>query len=85
MYWTIAPVALATPLSKPIFYDMQHSNNAARIRLWMQLKRPGGMEDAIATKMIQYPDLQSAEVDPRAAASNPPPLAPLPSPMAAAA
>ena len=23
---------------KPVFYDMKHSNNAAKIRLWMKLK-----------------------------------------------
>ena len=59
MYWTIAPVALATPLSKPIFYDMQHSNNAARIRLWRSLK--SGMDDAIERRVVAYPDLKSPE------------------------
>ena len=59
MYWTIAPVALATPLSKPIFYDMQHSNNAARIRLWRSLKT--GMDDAIERRVVAYPDLKSPE------------------------
>ena len=48
-------------LAKPIFYDMVHSNNAARVRLWMQLKRPGGMTDFIETRTLAYPDLQSAE------------------------
>ncbi len=46
--------------SKPIFFDMVHSNNAARVRLWMQLKKPGGMEDLIETRMVTYPDLQTA-------------------------
>ena len=59
MYWTIAPVALATPLSKPVFYDMQHSNNAARIRLWRSLKT--GMDDAIERRVVAYPDLKSPE------------------------
>jgi len=40
---------------------MVHSNNAARIRLWMALKRPEGMEDVIETRMITYPDLQTPE------------------------
>ena len=59
MYWTISPVVLATPLSKPIFYDMQHSNNAARIRLWRSLKV--GMDDAIERRVVAYPDLKSPE------------------------
>eukprot|EP00941_MAST-03F_sp_MAST-3F-sp1_P004549 g4549.t1 len=45
----------------PIFYDMLHSNNAARIRLWMQLKRDGGMDEEIETRMITYPDLSKRE------------------------
>jgi len=52
---------LASSLSKPIFYDMLHSNNAARVRLWMDLKKPGGMSDVIETRMVQYPDLQTPE------------------------
>ncbi len=52
-------MALATPLSKPIFYDMQHSNNAARIRLWRSLKV--GMDDAIERRVVAYPDLKSPE------------------------
>jgi|EP01046_Picozoa_sp_COSAG06_P038373 glutathione S-transferase len=39
--------------------EQVHSNNAARVRLWMALKRPGGMSDLIDTMMVQYPDLQS--------------------------
>jgi hypothetical protein len=46
---------------KPVFYDMLHSNNAARVRLWMKLKRPTGMADAIDTCIVTYPELQSAE------------------------
>jgi len=38
---------------------MVHSNNAARIRLWMQLKKPGGMEDVIESRVVQYPDLKT--------------------------
>lgn len=40
---------------------MLHSNNAARIRLWMALKKPGGMGDMIETRVLTYPDLQTAE------------------------
>jgi len=47
--------------SRPIFFDMVHSNNAARVRLWMQLKKPGGMEEAIETRTVAYPDLKTAE------------------------
>ena len=50
---------LQSTLAKPIFFDMLHSNNAARVRLWLQLK---GMTDTIETRMVTYPDLQSAEV-----------------------
>ena len=49
---------LQSTLAKPIFFDMLHSNNAARVRLWLQLK---GMTDTIETRMVTYPDLQSAE------------------------
>eukprot|EP00933_Yihiella_yeosuensis_P043799 TRINITY_DN38773_c0_g1_i1.p1 TRINITY_DN38773_c0_g1~~TRINITY_DN38773_c0_g1_i1.p1 ORF type:complete len:297 (-),score=58.88 TRINITY_DN38773_c0_g1_i1:129-1019(-) len=45
--------------SKPIFFDMVHSNNAARIRLWLRLKE--GVGDAIERRVVTYPDLQSAE------------------------
>ena len=41
------------------FYDMQHSNNAARIRLWRSLKT--GMDDAIERRVVAYPDLKSPE------------------------
>ena len=34
---------------KCVFFDMVHSNSAARIRLWLQLK---GLEDAVETKLI---------------------------------
>lgn len=48
----------ATIHEKPIFYDMVHSNNAARIRIWIKLK---GLTPHIETKMITYADLQSEE------------------------
>ena len=37
-----------------------HSNNAARIRLWLSLKGAAA-QDVVKTKMVKYPDLQSAE------------------------
>jgi len=40
------------------FFDMVHSNNAARIRLWLRLKNVG---NSITTKMVTYPDLQTPE------------------------
>ena len=38
---------------------MKHSNNAARIRLWRELKP--GMDDAIERRVVAYPDLKSPE------------------------
>mmetsp|Transcript_13853 Transcript_13853/g.25441 ORF Transcript_13853/g.25441 Transcript_13853/m.25441 type:complete len:276 (+) Transcript_13853:35-862(+) len=43
---------------RPLFIDMVHSNNAARIRLWIRLK---GLTDKIDTKLITYADLQSPD------------------------
>eukprot|EP00420_Gonyaulax_spinifera_P034744 CAMPEP_0197880678 /NCGR_PEP_ID=MMETSP1439-20131203/8398_1 /TAXON_ID=66791 /ORGANISM="Gonyaulax spinifera, Strain CCMP409" /LENGTH=344 /DNA_ID=CAMNT_0043500241 /DNA_START=33 /DNA_END=1067 /DNA_ORIENTATION=+ len=43
---------------KPIFFDMVHSNNAARIRIWMRLK---GLQDVIERRVVTYADLQSPE------------------------
>lgn len=48
-----------------IFYDMVHSNNAARVRLWLQLKKVP--EEAVKVRMITYADLQ----DPNYADVNP--------------
>lgn len=45
-------------LSKPIFFDMIHSNNARRVRLWVELK---GLHFLFDTRIITYPDLQSEE------------------------
>jgi len=44
---------------KPTFFDMKHSNNAARIRLWLMLK--DGMQDKIETRTLTYPELKSEE------------------------
>ena len=38
---------------KPVFFDMVHSNNAARVRLWMRLKDGGRMNELIDTKMVR--------------------------------
>eukprot|EP00931_Biecheleriopsis_adriatica_P090863 TRINITY_DN64782_c0_g1_i1.p1 TRINITY_DN64782_c0_g1~~TRINITY_DN64782_c0_g1_i1.p1 ORF type:complete len:280 (-),score=57.47 TRINITY_DN64782_c0_g1_i1:107-946(-) len=46
---------------KDIFFDMIHSNNAARIRLWAMLKE--GIDDIIESKMLTYPELKSPEFE----------------------
>lgn len=43
-----------------MFFDMIHSNNAARIRIWLRLK---GLNDVIETKMIVYADLQADDYE----------------------
>jgi glutathione S-transferase len=52
--------ALGTPSQqqekKEIFFDMIHSNNAARVRIWLMLKE--GMESLVETRMLDYPDLK---------------------------
>lgn len=50
---------VAPPAALPIFFDMKHSNNAARIRLWMRLKE--NMKDQIERRVIAYTDLQTDE------------------------
>lgn len=40
------------------FFDMKHSNNAARIRLWLQLK---GLHHLVESNTITYADLQSEQ------------------------
>jgi len=52
---------ITRPLStaeKPIFFDMKHSNNAARIRIWRELK---GVQDKIERRVIGYADLKTIE------------------------
>lgn len=44
---------------KCIFYDTKHSNNSARIRLWLRLH--GGLKDHIKTVMIGHDDLDQGE------------------------
>jgi len=41
--------------ARPVFFDMVHSNNAARVRLWLKLK---GLEGEVDTVMTTYPDLK---------------------------
>ena len=38
-----------------IFYDVKHSNNSARIRLWLRLG--GGLEEHVKTIMLGHDDL----------------------------
>jgi glutathione S-transferase len=52
--------------AKPIFFDMKHSNNAARVRLWLALKADS-MSNIVDSQVVQYPDLQT----PAFAAVNP--------------
>ena len=49
---------MSTALERPVFFDMVHSNNAARVRLWLRLK---GMTSEIESRVITYPDLQTPE------------------------
>ena len=49
----------AAESNKPVFYDMKHSNNAARIRLWRQMKE--GMPSQIERHVVTYPELKTAE------------------------
>ena len=47
-----------TPPKKCVFYDMKHSNNAARIRLWMRIK---DMHHVVETILLTHKDLESDE------------------------
>lgn len=49
---------IETPPKKCTFYDMTHSNNAARIRLWMRIK---DMHHVVDTKLLTHADLESDE------------------------
>lgn len=42
-----------------VFYDLKHSNNAARIRLWLRFK--GIPEDVVERKLVSMADLRSPE------------------------
>merc|ERR1711920_558488 len=50
--------ALPKSKPKPILFDMVHSNNAARIRLWHRLKE---IDHLIEHRFIGYADLKSAD------------------------
>ena len=41
---------------KCTFYDVKHSNNSARVRLWLKLH--GSLSDQIATVMLTHEDLE---------------------------
>jgi hypothetical protein len=45
---------------KPVFYDMTHSNNAARVRLWLRLVDPS-LSKQVDSTFITYDDLRSEE------------------------
>ncbi|KAL1520033.1 hypothetical protein AB1Y20_023511 [Prymnesium parvum] len=45
----------ATRPAKPVFFDMKHSNNAARVRLWLALTRC----DEVEHRFVQYRELQT--------------------------
>ncbi|KAJ8601414.1 hypothetical protein CTAYLR_005926 [Chrysophaeum taylorii] len=53
----------ATHKGKELFLDMKCSNNAARIRLWLNIatdrveERRGSVDDRIQTRVVEYPDL----------------------------
>ena len=44
--------------ARPVFFDMKHSNNAARIRLWMRMADGNSAKEGIDTKTVQYADLK---------------------------
>jgi len=44
---------------KCIFYDVKHSNNSARVRLWLRLH--GGLEEHIETVVLGHDDLDNGE------------------------
>jgi len=47
-------------VNRPMFFDMKHSNNAARIRLWLRMDdNPHSGE--IDTTMVRYDDLKTPE------------------------
>ncbi|KAL7468000.1 hypothetical protein ACHAXS_008224 [Conticribra weissflogii] len=48
------------PASKKcVFYDLKHSNNSARIRLWLRLN--GGLDDYIQCVLLTHSDLEDGE------------------------
>lgn len=57
----VRAVAVLPKPTAPVFYDMKHSNNAARIRLW--LKKKGLGEAEVKRVVVKYDDLQSEEYE----------------------
>lgn len=49
------------PRSKCVFYDMLHSNNSARVRIWLRLK--GGLEDRVDRVLISHDDLHNGVLE----------------------
>ena len=49
------------PAQKPIFFDMKHSNNAARIRLWLRMNSFNGSlpSSEIDRTVVEYADLKT--------------------------
>lgn len=47
--------------TKCIFYDMLHSNNSARIRLWLRLQ--GGLHDSIQIVVISHDELHNGMLE----------------------
>jgi len=45
--------------TKCVFYDMMHSNNAARIRIWIRLKN---LQETIHTVILQHDDMASEKL-----------------------
>jgi len=54
-------IACHAPAKKVKFFDMIHSNNAARIRLWLRLKGFVGSDAPVDTHFVTYPELQAEE------------------------
>ena len=46
---------------RPVFYDMTHSNNAARVRLWLRLVDPSLSQQEVDSTFITYDDLREEE------------------------
>jgi hypothetical protein len=51
-------IAIFEDEKKPFFFDMKHSNNSARIRIWLKLK---GLDHLVDSKYITYDELKSEE------------------------
>lgn len=52
--------SLSGEATKGIFFDMKHSNNAARIRLWLR-KKGDSVTSKIERRVLTYPELRTPE------------------------